>query len=233
MCLISYNSHGFSNHKEDVCRFLLSPYVNGNKPTILCNQENFILKGNSYKIRKALPGYLTIVKPAVKNSHDRGRPKGGMFIAVPDNLKKYVKDVSPVFWRTQAVIININRFKTLVINSYFPTDPGTIAFDDSELLETLQSIKHVIDHNEFEKILWLGDINTDFIRRSGHVNYVKHFVDESHFRKAWDSYQETVMVIIHQQWIIFSGMRTVMRVLLMLVLCIYPRIHPTTAQFIV
>jgi hypothetical protein len=35
---------------------------------------------------------------------------------------------------------------------------------------------------------WLGDINTDFIRRSGHANYVKDFVDERHFIKAWDSY---------------------------------------------
>ena len=113
MCLLSYNSHGFSKHKEDICRFLLSPFVNGNKPAILCNQENFILKSNSYKIRNALPGYLTFVKPAVKNSHDKGRPKGVMFIAVSDVLKNYVKDVSPVFWRTQAVIININRFKTL------------------------------------------------------------------------------------------------------------------------
>ena len=82
-----------------------------------------------------------------------------------------------------------------------PTDPGTIAFDDFELLETLQSIKHIIDHNEFEKILWLGDINTDLILRSGHVIYVKHFVDESHLRKAWDSYhiKRWVMVLIHQQ----------------------------------
>ena len=187
--MVSYNSRGFSKHKEDICKFLLSPYVNGNKYAILCNQENFILKGNSYKIRKALPGFMTIIKPAVKNSHDKGRPKGGMFIAVPDSLKNFVKDVSPVFWRTQAVMININRFKTLVINSYFPTDPGTVAFDDSELLETLQSIKLVIDQNEFEKILWLGDINTDFIRRTGHVNCLRNCVEENQFINAWDSYQ--------------------------------------------
>ena len=168
---------------------MLSPYVNGNKHVILCNQENFILKGNSYKIRKALPGSLTIVKPALKNSHDKGRPKGGMFIAIPDSLKNYVKDVSPVFWRTQAIVININRFKTLVINSYFPTDPRTVAFDDSELLETLHSINLVIEQNEFEKILWLGDINTDFIRRTGHVNCVRNFVEEKQLRKAWDSYR--------------------------------------------
>ena len=87
MCLISYNSRGFSKQKEEFCNFLLSPCFNGNKLTILCNQENFVLKGNSYKIRKALPGFFTMIKPAVKTSHDKGRPKGGLFIAVPDYIR--------------------------------------------------------------------------------------------------------------------------------------------------
>lgn len=94
MCLISYNSRGFSQHKEDICRFLVSPFVNGNKLSILCNQENFVLKANSYKIRKALPGYYAIIKPAIKTSHDKGRPKGGLFIAVPEIIKNELKDVS-------------------------------------------------------------------------------------------------------------------------------------------
>ena len=85
----------------------MSPYVSGNKLPVLCNQENFVLKGNCYKIRKALPGYFTLIKPAVKTSHDKGRPKGGLFIAVPEKIKNEVKDVSPVFWRTQAAIITI------------------------------------------------------------------------------------------------------------------------------
>ena len=76
----------------------------------------------------------------------------------------------------------------LVINSYFPTDPGTIAFDDSDLLETLQSIKSVVDHIEFDKLIWLGDINTDFICKSGHVNSVKNFIDDNKLVKAWDSF---------------------------------------------
>ena len=70
MCLISYNSRGFSQHKEDICRFLVSPFVNGNKLSILCNQENFVLKANSYKIRKALPGYYAII-----SAHADGGPR--------------------------------------------------------------------------------------------------------------------------------------------------------------
>ena len=80
-----------------------------------------------------------MIKPAVKVSHDKGRPKGGLFIAVPDNIKNEVKDVSPSFWRTQAMILTVKSSRILLINSYFPTDPGTVVFDESDLLETLQS----------------------------------------------------------------------------------------------
>ena len=178
MCLISYNSCGFSKHKEDICNFLLSPHFGGNKLSILCNQENFLLKANIYKIRKALPGYFAIIKPAVKLTHDKGRPKGGLFIAVPDCVKNEVKDVSPVFWRTQAIIMPIKSSRILIINSYFPTDPGTVVLDESELLETLHSIKLVIEENECYPIYWLGDINTDFVRKTGHVKCVENFINE-------------------------------------------------------
>ena len=107
MCLISYNSCGFSKHKEDICNFLLSPHFGGNKLTILCNQENFLLKANIYKIRKALPGYFAIIKPAVKLTHDKGRPKGGLFIAVPDCVKNEVKDVSPYKFSKILCIIEV------------------------------------------------------------------------------------------------------------------------------
>ena len=147
-----------------------------------------MLKSNSYKIRKSLPGFMTFIKPAVKNSHDKGRPKGEMFIAVPDAIKNELKDISPVYWRTQAVIISIKNSKILVVNSYFPTDPGNAVIDESELLETLESIRLVIDTNEFNDIFWLGDINTDFLRRTGHVKYVKRFTEEFQFKHAWSRF---------------------------------------------
>ena len=189
MCLISYNSRGFSQHKQEFCNFLLSPYVNGNKLPILCNQENFMLKANCYKIKKAFPGHFVIVKPAVKTSHDKGRPKGGLFVAVPDIIKNEVRDVSPTFWRIQAIIITIKSSRILLINSYFPTDQRTVVFDESELLETLQSIRNVIDANNHDQIYWLGDINADFVRKSGHVKCVDNFVNECNFVRAWDNFQ--------------------------------------------
>ena len=87
----------------DFIRRLTSVEVVGNKIPIICNQENFILRENSYKIRKALPDYQIVLNPAVKADHDSGRPKNGMFIAFPVSVRNYAEDVSPGFWRLQAV----------------------------------------------------------------------------------------------------------------------------------
>ena len=87
-CIYSYNSRGFDFNKQKFCQMLLSESVSGDKIPILCNQENFVLKGNVNRIYKALPGFNCFIKPAVKNNHDKGRPKNGMFIAFPDEIKK-------------------------------------------------------------------------------------------------------------------------------------------------
>ncbi len=59
---------------------------------ILCNQENFVLKGNDHMIRKALEDFHVYIKPARKDKFD-GRPINGMFIALPKGLRKKTKDI--------------------------------------------------------------------------------------------------------------------------------------------
>ena len=59
------------------------------------------------------------------------------------------------------MIITIKSSRILLINSYFPTDPGSVVFDGSDLLETLQSVRNAIEENTFEQIYWLGDINAE------------------------------------------------------------------------
>ena len=72
LCVISYNSRGFGMEKQEYCRYLMSSAFVGNKTPILCNQENFIMRGNCYKINQALLGYHVFVKPAVKETQDKG-----------------------------------------------------------------------------------------------------------------------------------------------------------------
>ena len=89
MCVISYNLRGFCKLEQDFCNQLTSINMVGNSLPILCNQENFIINSNSYRINNALPGFHTVIKPAVKNNFDNGRPSNGMFIAVPNKNQNF------------------------------------------------------------------------------------------------------------------------------------------------
>ena len=136
------------------------------------NQENFILRDNSSKLRQAFPGFQILINPAVKKHLNTGRPINGMFIAFPDSIKNNVEDVSPGFWRVQAAKISFKYSKLLLINSYFPTDPQRDNVDESDFLETLGHIKKVIDLNICDAVLWAGDLNSDLSRHSSHTNAV-------------------------------------------------------------
>ena len=182
ICVISYNSRGFGIEKQEFCKYLVSEQFSGNRIPILCNQENFTLKGNCYKILKSIPGFSFIIKPAVKQAQDKGRAKNGMFIAFPDPIKSQIEDVSPTFWRIQAAILKSSNSNLLIINSYFPVDSRN---DGGELLETIEAIKHVIEQNEFSNILWLGDINCDFLRQTAHITQVQNFIEETTLLKSW------------------------------------------------
>ena len=185
LCILSYNSRGFGKLKQEYCRQLSSYAVVGNKIPILCNQEHFILRSNSYKISQALPNSHIIVKPAVKECHTKGRARGGLFIAIPDYFKNSIHDVSPSFWRLQAVLVKTQGSIILLINSYFPVDPRTMNIDENELSEVFQNIRNVINENNFSSFLLCGDINCNFMRNTGHVRCVSNFVDEY----SWDSFQ--------------------------------------------
>ena len=102
---MSYNSRGFAPEKQEFCQLITSETIIGDKLPILCNQENFVLRGNSYKINQSFPNYHCIIKPAMKETHDKGRARNGMFIAIPEILKNCVNDVSPDFLGIQAITI--------------------------------------------------------------------------------------------------------------------------------
>ena len=97
-----------------------------------CNQQNFLLRSNGYKIKQCLPGAHVVFKEAVKDTHDDGRPKNGLFVAVPAVMKEYVEDISPNHWRVQAVLVRTTESSIIIINTYFPTDPKSTDFDSSD-----------------------------------------------------------------------------------------------------
>ena len=117
-----------------------------------------------------------------------GRPKNGMFIVVPDEIKELVVDVSPNHWRVQAITLQSPSNRLLIINSYFPNDPKISEFDTSELLTTLSAINSVMEGNEFDNIIWTGDINADFMRNTQFTSIIERFIDENSLQKSWDTF---------------------------------------------
>ena len=173
----------------DFLRKLTSVEVVGNKIPIICNQENFILRENTYKIRKALADYQFVLQPAVKGDHDSGRPKNGMFIAFPVSMRNCAVDVSPGFWRVQAVKFKFQDSSILLINSYFPTDSRQNDSNNVELDETLGHIRNIITDNEFDSLIWAGDINAEFFRASSHTTTVQDTIADLNLTKAWDRFK--------------------------------------------
>ena len=186
ICVYSYNSRGFAKEKQDLCKLLMC--TSGSSYPVLCNQENFVLRGNGYQIKKCLPEAHVVIKEAVKTTHDDGRPKNGMFIAVPIELKESVEDVSPNHWRVQAVLLHTKDNIIMVINSYFPTDPKVSDFDSSELMTVLSTIQDLLNRHEFNTIVWAGDLNADFSRMTSFTKLIKAFTVENRLSTSWDKF---------------------------------------------
>ena len=138
-CIISYNSRGFGNCKKEFVKDLVN--IAGCQASI-CNQENFVLKKNAYMVTQTLPHHKIIFKEAVKSGFD-GRPKNGMFIAIPKNLKTdAIKDVSPESYRIQSVTVKVGTYKFLLLNTYFPTNQNADT-NNSHQLPTVDGAEDV------------------------------------------------------------------------------------------
>ena len=100
LCIFSYNSRGFNKSEQHFLKE--STLTAGDSLPVICNQESFLLKVNEYVAKKALLDHHIIFNPATMEDLN-GRPKNGMFVAIPDSLKETVKDVSPTSKRMQSL----------------------------------------------------------------------------------------------------------------------------------
>ena len=181
--IYSYNSRGFDMIKQEVCKEMVS--LNTEYATIICNQENFVLKGNSHKILQTLPNHHIFIKPATKEKLV-GRPTNGMFVAVPKEIRTKCTDVSPDNDRLQGIILRMEGDSTLLINTYFPPDPKTMAqTHDEELETTLAIIENMISTYRCRNIVIVGDMNMDEKRKNDRVIRIKKFLSDYYLESAW------------------------------------------------
>ena len=57
------------------------------------------------------------------------------------------------------------------------------------MLEFLEIIRNIINDIDFTNLLWIGDINCDFMRRSGHTSKIRSFLNEFSLQNSWEKYE--------------------------------------------
>ena len=119
-------------------------------------QEHFKKNVGNHFVRN-FPEYHSYVNPAVRDpEQDTGRPKGGLAQLHNTMINMKTERVKTKCYCLQAQILHFPNVKLLWINSYFPTDPQTMNYNDDELLEVLTEAENMLDIEEFDHVLWTG-----------------------------------------------------------------------------
>ena len=183
---LSYNSTGFNTQRAEFLSEVCSEF--GIQNCFLSIQEHWLLKGNISKIANLMSKDLVVSSiGAFKDNIQvrRGRGKAGLSQIWHKSVDHLITKLTiPCTNRVQAVIVNLNS-KVLWLNTYFPGDPGVANFDETELRETLAGVKWAIENNDYDNILWCGDINADFVRNNQFTCAVNDFINKHQLNRAW------------------------------------------------
>ena len=154
----------------------------------LCFQEHFKKNvGNFFPSN--FPGYSAFVVPATRaENQDSGRPKGGLAQLNSTRFQTKVKRISTSSPRLQAQILEFPNISLLWINTYFPTDPQTQMFDDTELRDVLRELEEILDTAMYDHVLVCGDLNWHRSRMSGFSVAVHSFVERIGLASVWDKF---------------------------------------------
>ena len=167
---MSYNSTGMSTAK---CQFL-TDICDIQKVTYLSLQEHFKWSRTTSKFfSDNFDQFNSYVIPAYRPKLQvSGRAKGGLAQLSMKKIDILKDRVVTKSWRIQAQILKFPNSRLLWINTYLPTDPLTVQFDDSELVEVLSEVETIMDSADFDDVLWNGDLNWHMARNSGFSTYI-------------------------------------------------------------
>ena len=129
--------------------------------------------------------YCYVIPAHRREGQDSGRAKGGLAqLSLKDKIVKKNRVVTKS-WRIQAQILNLPTTRLLWINAYFPTDPQTTDFDDTEVLEVLTEIEMIMDKTEFDDVILNGDLNWDIDRKTTFCNILSSFFEKIGLVSLW------------------------------------------------
>ena len=129
------------------------------------------------------------IVPAYKENSQvsKGRGKGGIATLWNKNMTKYVSKIKCNNYRIQATKFSLPSGPLLIINSYFPGDPRTENFDDTEVLTLLSDIRKAITDSSCQNVFFAADLNCHFLRNNRFTNLIKNHFEEYGLVILWES----------------------------------------------
>ena len=121
-------------------------------------------------------------------AQDRGRPTAGLAQLSKKSVavrKDRIITQSP---RIQAQVLNFEHTRLLWLNAYFPNDPLTVQFDETQLVTVLTEIENIMDTTDFDDVLLCGDLNWEMFRESGFSVTIHQFMTRIELSSLWNSH---------------------------------------------
>ena len=183
---ISYNSTGLNSVKTKWIRDI----INVTNSDFITLQEHFKKTKNIDKyFADEFPDKSPFVIPGHRDiDQESGRAKGGIAMLCSKNKNVKKKRVKTSSYRLQAQVLTFPRTRILWINSYMPTDPQTIQYDNQELLDVLNEIENIMDSEDYDDVAWMGDFNWERTRNSGFSAIMNSFMARIGLVDVWDKY---------------------------------------------
>ena len=161
---------------------------------MICSQEHFQLKNCKFRITNSFSDNFELYfKPAIKanSALGRGRPKGGLFIAWKKTHVRKAKRLECNNFRIQAIILEYESCKLLIINTYFPCDSQKLVLsveESTELQKLLADISELKQKysGKFDTAFILGDLNFDDNRFTGHTQAISNYFEKERLCSVWN-----------------------------------------------
>ena len=186
---MSYNSTGFSTLKTKWLRDL----INVTNADFISIQEHFKkTKSIEEYFANEFPHHSSFIVPGHREpGNDSGRPKGGLAMLSSKQKKVNKVRVKTSHFRIQAQVLTFPKTRLLWINTYMPTDPQTFLYDDTELMEVLNEVENILKTEDFDDVIWIGDMNWDRKRVTGFCEVMENFVRKLGLVDVWDKFAVT------------------------------------------
>ena len=183
LSIVSYNSRGLSDNRQSVIKELLS--IND----IVFIQEHWLYNDQLHHLYNISDSHMCHASSGMEmDVIHQGRPYGGCAIFWKKNLCKNVEMLKSYNNRIVGVKLHYEDASLLLLNVYMPCNRGN---DSHEFIDTLDAISNILREYDSDLVLFGGDFNTDFNRKSIQTDTLRKFIDDFSFYNCFNKYKHS------------------------------------------